>query len=139
MKNLLIFIFLFVSIGLQAQRGKVDGVMYDTIVQVADVTDDTTVFVRFGLFQGRYFEIDIDSLSANTDTIECGTSVDKSFYANLTGFPVVANKAAVAYECFMDGTKKSRIAVSRDNWTAKYVAIRYKKVGSTTGVVVLIY
>lgn len=134
MKNILIIILLFASFVTNAQTVK-----YDTIIRVTDVTDDTTVFVPFKLMNGRYFEIDIDSLSANNDTIECGTAIDKTFFANVSGFPTVADKTDTDYMCFMDGVLKSRIAVSINNWTAKYVAIRYKKVGSTTGVIVLIY
>jgi len=134
MRKIIIFVLLCVSFGLQAQR-----VMYDTICKVPSVTNDTTIFIPFRHVDGRYFEIDIDSLSANTDTIECGPALDKTFYANATGFPVLADKAAVAHECYMDGVKKSRIAVDAATWQGKYIAIRYVKVGSTTGCIVLIY
>jgi hypothetical protein len=135
MKKIIFISLLFISYAvnvLQAQR-----VTNDTIITVANVTNDTTIFIPFRYIDGRYFEIDINTLNANTDTIECGYALDKTFMCNATGFPVVANKNT--YKDVHDGTGKARIGVITSNWTAKYIAIRYVKVGSTSGSIVLIY
>jgi len=92
---------------------------------------------------GRYIEVDFNTLSHNTDTIDVGYALDgysfESFeqIGGLT-FPVVADKNTFrAYDS--DVTYKARFGIRDTDFLAKYFAVRYRRVGSTSGYIVLIY
>ena len=137
-KFLFISIFFIVSISSQAQKVK-----YDTLLTVSAVITDTTIFRVMKLPEGRAFWIDINTLSANTDTIDVGYAIDTSSwssYGSITGItlPVVADKTTWR-EFDTDKTYKSRICIRDVNFLAKLMAVRYRRVGSTSGYIVLIY
>lgn len=132
-------IVFFLMPDLSAQK-----VRYDTLFNVATcVGDDTTLYRSFKLSDGRYFEIDITSLSANTDTIWVANALDTSFAftvpSSIDAFPLIADK--VTYKSIGTGDVKSRVPIWCENWVAKYLVIRWKKgpSGSETGKPVLVY
>ena len=139
----LIFLLVFVVSTVFTYGQRIDQIQ---LADAATMTDnDTTVWIKMKLLNGRALQIIFTDLSADTDSIDVGVSNNDSSYMSIgsvyggTTYPLTLDKTNYLYISAAEGDTINTAGVDFDGFRYKYGVFKYYKIGSTTGKTYLQY